>query len=118
MPYYSELDVLDVWGLCSKEIAAIKYDAARAVISEGEADEQIREIFFDYDADYVALDVVGQSYDEARELAESGNYTLLNAHPQFRNINKDLRFVNEYYFIEAYPAMPEYSILLFKKNGA
>lgn len=115
MPYYSELEVLDVWGLCNKEVALIKYAASRDVISREEADERIRNIFFDYDPDYVALDVVEQSYEEAQRLAESSDYASLKAHPQFRDINKDPRFSEGYDFIRAYRAMDEYSILVFKK---
>jgi hypothetical protein len=115
MPYYSELEVLDVWGLCSKEVAYVKYEAARGVITREEADGLIRDIFFDYGPDYVALDVTGQSFEEARKLALSGDYASLNAHPQFRDVNKDPRFAKRYMFIEAYPAMDGYSILLFVK---
>ncbi len=115
MPYYSELEVLDVWGLCNREVALIKHDASRGIISREEADEEIRNIFFDYDPDYVALDITGQSFEEAQRLAKSGDYASLIAHPQFREINKDPRFTKRYGFIKAYPAMEEYSILLFAK---
>ncbi|MCP4229867.1 MAG: hypothetical protein GY771_06925 [bacterium] len=117
MPYYSGLDVLDVWGLCDKEISIIKHDASRGVISGEEAGKRIRELFFDYDADYVALDVVGQSYEEACELALSGDYASLDAHPQFREINRDPRFAERYRLVDGYPAMDEYSIFLFELKG-
>ncbi len=116
MPYYSELEVLDVWGLCSEEIADIKYAASRGDISRPEGDKAIRDLFFDYDPDYIALDVVNQTYDEALRLAKAGDYTSLNSHPQFRSINRDKRFGARYGFIEAYPALPVYSILLFERK--
>lgn len=115
LPYITNLEILDMWGLMDSDIAGWKYQYSRGEIDREEHDELVVEHFYDEDVDYIAIDVIGHWREEFTDILEAGEYAELDSHHEFHSINEDERFNELYRHTGVYSINDTYHLVLFER---
>lgn len=115
VPYLTGLTTVDLWGLMDAQIAEWKYAYSSGVITRDEFDQRVVTYFYQAHADYLAMDVVGQSEEEIEAILSQGQYHKLESHHEFHRINEDERFAKLYEAVGVYTINDEYHLVLFKR---